>query len=79
MWFTNTSTPGAPPATEFEWDFGDGITQTVGTMAPVSHVYAESGTFTVTLSACNVIGCDTFTAEVVVEPMEIFLPFLKKN
>jgi PKD repeat protein len=57
--FTNTRDPGQPPATEYLWDFGDGIAETVGMTASVSHVYATFGTFTVSLKACNVVGCDT--------------------
>ncbi len=64
MLFTNTSDVGVPPATDFVWDFGDGVTETLGFADPVSHVYAALGTYTVTLEACNVVGCDDFTADV---------------
>jgi PKD repeat protein len=66
MIFTNTSDPGKPPATQFTWNFGDGIPPVIGTMDPVSHLYTTFGTFTVTLTACNPSGCDTFTTDVVV-------------
>jgi PKD domain/Kelch motif len=79
MVFTNTSNPGLPPTDEYVWDFGDSITMTVPTADPVTHVYATYGTFTVTLEACNVLDCDTFTAEVVVEPIEFFLPMVAKQ
>ena len=78
--FTNLSTGGVPPANSFEWDFGDGITMTVDTLDPVSHVYATFGTFTVTLEACNSEGlCDTVTHDVVVLPKVILLPLINKN
>ena len=78
MSFTNTTAAGVPPMTEFEWDFGDGLTE-VGTWEPVSHVYATFSTFTVSLTACNLGGCDTFTADVVVLPKVTFMPLLHKN
>ena len=77
--FDNTSFAGIPQTTEYNWDFGDGITLTVPTAEPVFHTYATFGTFAVTLEACNVAGCDTFTAEVVVEPLQFFLPLANKN
>lgn len=53
--FTDVST-NLP--TSWAWDFGDGTTSTE--QNPV-HTYAESGTFTITLEACNVLGCDVAT------------------
>jgi PKD repeat protein len=44
--------------TSWNWDFGDGTTSTE--QNPV-HTYGESGTYTITLEACNVLGCDTVT------------------
>jgi PKD repeat protein len=79
MVFTNTSEPGNPAADEYNWDFGDGITLTVPTTEPVFHTYTSVGTFTVTLEACNVVGCNTSTAEVVVMPFQFFLPLANKN
>ena len=53
---------------------------TVGTLDPVSHVYATFGTFTVTLEACNSEGlCDTSPIDVVVLPKVILLPLINKN
>jgi len=48
--FTNP-TPGV---IEYLWEFGDGTTDTV--MSPV-HVYAQAGTYTVTLTLTNLPGC----------------------
>jgi Subtilase family/PKD domain/Carboxypeptidase regulatory-like domain/Repeat of unknown function (DUF6923)/Kelch motif len=80
MIFTNTSSdPGIPPVTEYTWDFGDGVTMTVGTMDPVTHVYDMFGTYTVTLTACNVAGCSIFTADVYVEPLIMYMPLMHKS
>ncbi len=75
----NTSDGGIPPAKEYEWDFGDGTTLIVGNMDPVYHLYGTYGTFTVTLTACNVMGCETVEHDVVVLPKVILLPFVSKN
>ncbi len=40
------------------WNFGDGGTST---LVNPSHAYTTPGTYTVTLTACNGIGCDTYT------------------
>src|SRR5437660_330700 len=47
--FTATATGGTSPYT-FAWNFGDGTT---GTGSPVSHTYATSGPFTVTLTTTD--------------------------
>ena len=79
MMFTNTSTPGIPPETTFEWNFGDG-TVVPGTMDPITHLYATAGTYTVSLKACNPAAmCNTFTAQVVVKSRMLFLPVINKN
>ncbi len=51
--FTDLSS-GQP--TSWQWDFGDGNTSTQ--QNPL-HIYSASGTYTVTLIACNQYGCDT--------------------
>lgn len=61
MVFTNTSDPGNPPAADFLWDFGDGVTST---LENPTHDYAAVGTYNVTLQVCNPIGCDTASAVV---------------
>jgi len=45
--------------TSWDWDFGDGATSTEQNP---THTYANEGQYTVTLTACNDLGCDTFTA-----------------
>ena len=73
--FTNTST-GTEPIT-YLWDFGDTMTNT---MENPTHVYSETGTFTVTLIATNAYGSSEVTALFVVEDemMEIYLPIIMK-
>jgi PKD repeat protein len=53
--FTDAST-NVP--TSWNWDFGDGTTSTE--QNPV-HTYTENGTYTVTLQACNALGCDVIS------------------
>lgn len=53
--FTDVSTN---QPTSWTWDFGDGTTSNEQNPA---HTYAESGTYTITLEACNVLGCDVAT------------------
>jgi hypothetical protein len=81
MIFTNTSDAGIPPVQEFVWDFGDGVTMTAAIDDPVSHIYVDAGTYTVTLSGCNGLDCYIFTAQVVVQSAvkPIYLPTLHKN
>jgi PKD repeat protein len=77
MIFTNTTTdPGVPPTEEYLWDFGDGITMTVTTTDPVTHVYDTYDTYMVTLTACNVAGCDTATEYVMVKPWTQYYPMI---
>jgi DNA-binding beta-propeller fold protein YncE len=65
MVFTNTSTPGVPPAT-YLWDFGDGSDST---LEHPTHLYATAGSFTVTLEACNTQGCSYASETVEVLPL----------
>ncbi len=61
MQFTDTSTQY--PDT-WNWDFGDGNTSTEQNP---EHSYAASGNYTVTLEACNIIGCETIVQEVSIQ------------
>jgi hypothetical protein len=77
--FTNTSTGSA---LEFLWDFGDG--SGVVTEAHPSHSYLAAGIYTVTLSASNSAGSDSFTSSVEIEAIPLpaydyFIPILRKN
>ncbi len=57
--FTNTSTTSG--TTTYAWTFGDGGTSTDENPA---HVYAATGTYTVTLTVTNECGSETFTGAV---------------
>ncbi|NUM50234.1 MAG: T9SS type A sorting domain-containing protein [Flavobacteriales bacterium] len=50
-------------ATSWTWNFGDGNSST---QQNPFHIYNQSGTYTVTLIACNDCGCDTTTQVVTV-------------
>jgi PKD repeat protein len=67
--FTNTTIPGDPPTSTFTWDFGDGVTSSLETPAP--YVYEAVDTYTVTLEACNEVGCTTDTQQVEVLPLTL--------
>jgi hypothetical protein len=77
--FTNTTTGTEPIA--YEWDFGDGATSTA---EHPTHVFAEAGSYVVTLTATNDIGEDTYTETIVVSAVEpppppvfwLFLPVI---
>src|SRR5262249_27714285 len=48
VYFSNSTNVFGSPATVYQWDFGDGSTSGV---ANPTHVYTQSGTYTVTLTA----------------------------
>lgn len=60
--FTATQTDGAGNVTTWSWDFGDGTT---GAGASVDHLYAEAGSYTVTLTATDELGSTNTTSVVV--------------
>ncbi len=68
--FTNTSISGQTATfsnnntdlTWFEWDFGDGVTDTINN--PTMHTYTFGGTYTVTLTQTN--ACGTFDTSMVI-------------
>jgi Zn-dependent metalloprotease len=51
--------------TSWFWDFGDAGTST---QQNPSHIYANAGTYIVTLVVCNCISCDTVTYQISVVP-----------
>jgi len=59
--FTNTS---SGPFTRVQWDFGDG--SPVSTEINPTHVFARSGTFTVTLKVIDISGTETSKTETIV-------------
>lgn len=52
--FSDTSIPDTT-IVGWNWDFGDGVTSTLSTP---SHSYSTPGTYTVTLTVTNILGCD---------------------
>lgn len=58
VFFTNTSTGSV----DYVWDFGDGFTDYT---ASPSHTYSTPGTYTVTLTAYNITGCDNVITYVI--------------
>jgi DNA-binding beta-propeller fold protein YncE len=52
------STDSDGSVAHFDWDFGDGATALDGGPTP-THVYAQAGTYTVTLSVSDDAGCST--------------------
>lgn len=58
--FTDQSDPGASPIVSWQWDFGDGL---VSTQRNPSHVYYDSGQYTVTLEVTTARGGSTRVAE----------------
>ncbi len=59
--FTDQSLGGV---NAWNWDFGDGNTSTDENP---THFYEDNGTYTITLEACNDIGCETTTASILVD------------
>lgn len=65
--FTNLSTISSGFITAYIWDFGDGNTDIVGNP---DHIYADTGTYVVTLVASSNFGClDTAMVNTVVNPV----------
>jgi PKD repeat protein len=56
---TVTTTPMGDSSVNLTWDFGDGTVRTGSTNT--SHTYADSGTYTVILTATNAAGTDVAT------------------
>ncbi|MGL5889453.1 MAG: M4 family metallopeptidase, partial [Bacteroidia bacterium] len=61
--FTDLST-NSP--TQWTWNFGDNTP--VSTLQNPTHIYASPGTYTVTLLACNCVGCDQIAETITILP-----------
>lgn len=65
--FTNTTTVLGGFIQSFNWDFGDNSTSTIGSP---THMYADTGTFQVSLVTLSNFGCiDTFVLTTTVKPL----------
>ncbi|HRW03924.1 MAG TPA: PKD domain-containing protein [Caldilineaceae bacterium] len=73
-----TATVAAGSNVTFTWDCGDGY---MDHGAAMSHLYAETGTYTATVTANNSVSSATATTTVVVEePVHaIYLPLIKRD
>lgn len=60
--FTNTS----DPATTYDWDFGNGVTNTVNDLGSQDQTYTEEGVYTVTLTISDGNCTDQATQQVIV-------------
>jgi len=76
--FTNTTISGVTgsncsPLTQYTWDFGDPsstsniVTGAVATPLNACHVFSGPGNYTVSLTALNPCGSDTFTKQICIE------------
>jgi gliding motility-associated-like protein len=63
--FTDASNTGGYPITGWQWDLGDGSTSA---LQDVSHTYAASGTYNVSLIATDAFGCQ----DTVIQPTDIY-------
>lgn len=67
-------------ASDYVWDFGNGVTQNETSTTTVSYNYTVPGNYTITLTASNGICSDTWTVDIevippmVVTPPNIFTP-----
>jgi len=52
----SSATDGIHPLTQWHWNYGDGITETL-TSGPFQHTYATPGIYTVTLTVTDATGC----------------------
>lgn len=69
--FTDHSlTNNGPPLTAFRWDFGDPNSgYPTSTLQNPSHLFSNTGTFTVTLVTLNSSGCpDTIKQDIIIHP-----------
>lgn len=74
---TFTATANGTQPIDFQWDFGDAITDTGVT---VTHIYEGTGAYMVELTATNACGEDLVNKEITIlqKIMDFFLPLLHK-
>jgi len=69
--FTDSSTTSSSTISKWYWNFGDGSPQVVATTnAPQTHIYNNTGSFTVTLQVETATGCKStvFNRNVIINP-----------
>ena len=68
--FTDASLANAGALTQWTWDFGDGNNSVLNSGIPFIHVYANAGTYTVTLQVETNKGCKSslLTKQIVINP-----------
>jgi uncharacterized repeat protein (TIGR01451 family) len=73
--FTASISGGTEPIT-YTWQFDDGGS---GNGPIVSHIFAQSGAHTITVTASNVCSALSFSDAIDIEPLKVFLPVVVKN
>lgn len=64
----STSNSSVAPLDRFTWRFGDGTEETTNSLEAVSHIYADTGTYVVSLKALNTLDCEdssSFTIRII--------------
>ena len=61
---TNTTVTNVGAVASFDWDFGDGTPHNTSQQNPM-HVYATTGSFTVTLTIVDTAGCENSVSHIV--------------
>ena len=70
--FDGTLSTSSADIIEFKWDFGDGKTAS-GSIS--SHVYSQTGSYTVLLTVNSPVGTSTYTQQITVAKTALNLPF----
>jgi len=71
---TNTTTGSAPLV--YQWAFGDASTSSA---TSPSHTYAQSGLYTVVLTATNFVSSRTISRAVIVPPIRYYWPVFARS
>jgi PKD repeat protein len=71
--FTNMTVGTAPLS--YLWNFGD---TTTSTLTSPTHIYTQTGAYTVTLTASNAYGTDSASLLVLVKPHQLYLPVIRR-